>query len=476
LFLNLTKIFFIYTLMKKYSEKFLHEYSKLNTSILGLEFEFYLKDMSYYKTLEYLNKYLSPVTIEGFRIYHPDTKPTKEKFILTPDLSGGANLVELITGPLPYQDAKYFLIKIMKFIQEYGYTTDKCSIHFNISFDKKEKDLNDLNILKLILNTNEDEVYKFFPSRKGNIYAKTVKKIIPYKEYDFFNIPINIIKNNLRIPTDKYYGINFTHIIKSKDEQRLEYRYIGGKDYEKNLGVVCYFLDRFVIDSYNCIDTDFNKNDEDFLENYLQENIEKMKIFSKYDNFIVQHPTIPLHIDQVSTFDIVNPYFSRIFDKLWHLIDNTENLKNVIINWVSNEQRMEIVDGEFKIIGNIDNYSFINCTISDGLLNKCILVGCEILNVQLTNSNVTDCDVTNSKVLNCKAENSYLKNCFFMGGTLNSQMDGGVYRSGELGPLSSISPETKIVSIDYDNFFNTKFDMEADDKAGGDKGIMKFKK
>jgi hypothetical protein len=63
-----------------------------------------------------------------------------------------------------------------------------------------------------------------------------------------------------------------------------------------------------------------------------------------------------------------------------------------------------------------------------------------------------------------------------MGGTLNSQMDGGVYRSGELGPLSSISPETKIVSIDYDNFFNTKFDMEADDKAGGNKGIMKFKK
>jgi hypothetical protein len=27
-----------------------------------------------------------------------------------------------------------------------------------------------------------------------------------------FNIPINVVKNNIRLPNDKYYGINFTHI------------------------------------------------------------------------------------------------------------------------------------------------------------------------------------------------------------------------------------------------------------------------
>jgi nitrous oxidase accessory protein NosD len=49
-----------------------------------------------------------------------------------------------------------------------------------------------------------------------------------------FNIPINVVKNNIRLPNDKYYG-NFTHINIIKENQRLEFRYIGGKDFEKNL-------------------------------------------------------------------------------------------------------------------------------------------------------------------------------------------------------------------------------------------------
>jgi hypothetical protein len=30
-------------------------------------------------------------------------------------------MVELVTGPLDYYDAKYYLIKIIKFIQTHGY-------------------------------------------------------------------------------------------------------------------------------------------------------------------------------------------------------------------------------------------------------------------------------------------------------------------------------------------------------------------
>jgi hypothetical protein len=82
-------------------------------------------------------------------------------------------------------------------------------------------DLNNVNILKLILNINEDEIYKYYPSRKNNVYAKSVKKIIPYKEYDFSNIPISIVKNNMKLPNDKYYGINFLNIVKNKKFQRL---------------------------------------------------------------------------------------------------------------------------------------------------------------------------------------------------------------------------------------------------------------
>ena len=270
--------------MKKYSEKFIHEFSKLNLSRLGFEFEFYMKDLSFYKTLELLNKELSPVLVHGFRQYHSDFTPDENNFKIEPDLSGGSNMVELVTGPMDYQTGKYYLIKILKFIQNYGYTNEKSSIHFNLSF-KGEKNLNDLNILKLILNTDEDEIYRFYPSRKGNIYAKSVKSVIPFKEYDFFNVPISTVKNSLRIPNDKYFGINFLHINNDKKSQRLEYRYIGGKDYEQSIGNIVYFLDRFILDTFNSIDVSFNQNDANKLEEYLEENIDKYRHFSKYDNF-----------------------------------------------------------------------------------------------------------------------------------------------------------------------------------------------
>ena len=209
--------------MKKYSEEFINNSDVLKTAIIGFEFEFFIKELSFYKTLELLNNCLKPVEVHGFRQYHPNFKPTADKFCLTPDLSGGSNMIEIITGPLPYFEAKYYLVKILKFIQEYGYTNEKASVHFNISFEDKE--LKDLNILKLIINTDEDEIYKIFPNRKNNVYAKSIKKVIPYKEYDFNNIPIDVVKNNLRLPNDKYYGINFLHIDNDdKENQRLEYR------------------------------------------------------------------------------------------------------------------------------------------------------------------------------------------------------------------------------------------------------------
>jgi len=456
--------------MKKYSEKFIHEYSKLKSAKVGLEFEFYMKDLSFYKTMEILNKELDPVKVHGFRQYHSNFKPDDKNFKFEPDLSGGSNMVELVTGPLEYNDAKFYLIKILKFIQNYGYTNDKSSIHFNISFFG-DKDLNDLNILKLILNTDEDEIYRFYPSRKGNIYAKSIKNIIPYKEYDFFNISIDNVKNNIILPNDKYFGINFLNIINNKKSQRLEYRYIGGKDYEKNIGNLVYFLDRFILDIYNSIDVGFNSSDSQKLEKYLEENIDKFKVFSKYDNFIVEFPSIQIQIDQNSMYELVNSYFGKIYERLWDLIEGTDSLKDCIINYVTGTQKMEVVDANIKSLLTLDRYEFVNCTIIDGIYEKCNFYGCEINNSHISVSKIEASDVSNSKILSTVVENTTLENCYFMNGFLNGDMKAGVFRSGELGPYATISPETKIVGV-TDNFFDTKFDSE--DKS--DKNIKTYKK
>lgn len=462
--------------MQKYSEKFIHEHAKLKNAVLGFEMEFYMKEISFYKTLEILNQVLSPVKLHGFRQYHSDFTPDDKNFKMEPDLSMGSNGVEIITGPLPYNDAKYYLIKILKFIQNYGYTNERCSIHFNLSFDG-DKNLNNLNILKLILNTDEEEIYRFYPSRKGNIYAKTVKSIIPYKEYDFFNIPISSVKNSIKTPNDKYYGINFINITNDKESQRLEYRYIGGKDYEKNIGSIVYFLDRFILDAYSSIDGEFNESDADKLEKYLEENINKYKTFSKYDNFLVEYPKIQLQIDQNSMYELVSAYFQRVYPKLFDLVGSTDNLTDCIVNFDSATQTMEIVDAKIKSLSTLKGYEFINCNVLDGVYESCAFHGCEIDNSQISKSKISNSEINNSKILSCRVEQSGLKNCYFMNGYLNGDMEGGVFRSGELGPFSTISSDTKIVTQSSDNFFNAKFDSEENkvDKEGII-GVKSFKK
>lgn len=462
--------------MKKYSETFINNSEILKFAKIGFEFEFFMKDLSYYKTMELLNQYLSPVKVWGFRQYHSDFTPDSNNFKIEPDLSGGANMVELVTGPLQYFEAKYFLVKILKFIQENGFTNEKCSVHFNISFtDDSDKNLNDLNVLKLILTVDEDEIYRVYPSRKSNVYAKTIKKVIPFKDYDFNNIGIEIVKNNLRLPSDKYYGVNFLHINNPKETQRLEFRYIGGKDYEKNIGQIIYFLDRFIIDVYSSIDVGFTNENIIELEGYLDQNITNFKNFSKYDNFIIDFPSVSLQIDQNYGYDVVNAYYDRIYSKLYTLLDSTESLKDCIINYVTSTQKIEVIDAIVKSTQNLNNFDFINCTIGDGIFEGCNFINSVVTNSQLIKSKAHGCELIKTKVLNCSVESSELKDCFFMNGYLNGDMYGGVFRSGKLGPYANISSETKIVQEDG-NFFDTKFDDDRYD-IKKDQGVIKaFKK
>jgi len=458
--------------MKKYSEKFLNDSELLKFSQIGFEFEFFMKDLSFYKTLEILNQYLSPVKVWGFRKYHSDFTPDSKNFKIEPDLSGGANMVELVTGPLEYFEAKFFLNKILKFIQTYGYTNEKCSIHFNVSFNEDcDKNLNDLNVLKLILSVDENEIYYTFPSRKNNVYAKSIKNIIPYKEYDFNNVPIDVIKNNLNLPDDKYYGVNFLHINNPRETQRLEFRYIGGKDYEKNIGDVTYFLDSFIKNVYNSIDVGFTNEDSVEIEKYLDKNITNFKNFSKYDNFLIEFPSITLQVDQNYSYELVNAYYDRIYTKLFDLIHSIDSLKDCIINFVTETQKIELIDAQFKCLKNINGIDVINCTISEAIFNNCSLINSDLTNCQAIKCKVWGSELKNSKVLNTSVESSELHGCYFMGGYLNGDMFGGVLRSGKLGPYANVSSDTKIIS-ETDNFFDTEFD---EDRPSGGKKMMDLK-
>lgn len=458
--------------MKKYSEKYINSYKILKCATVGIEAEFY-SNLSYYKTLEMLNIIFDPIKVHGFKQYHSEFKPDENNFKLEPDLSGGSNMAELITGPLDYFSARHYLLKILKFIKDYGYTNNKCSLHINISFiDESDKKLSNLNVLKHILTTDEERIYNIFPTRENNIYAKSVKNLIPYKDYDYSNVAIDIIKQSLSIPNDKYYGINMSHINESDDTARIEYRYIGGKKYEEKSGDIIELMDEFILNTYNNIGASFEDKDVEKIGEFLDSKLNLFKSFNNYDNFLVEFPTIDIQIDQNGAYDVVNAYYPKMYDKVFKLVQSVENIEDCVINYYTSEQKIEVVGATFKSLLNISNFDFINCEIENGIFTECNFIGCTIENAHINMCVTDNCIIKDTKVLSSNIDNSNLENCFFSGGYLNSHMEGGIFRSGKIGPYGELSSTTRVVT-DKSSFFHTSKEEETEDDKS--KKSYKFK-
>lgn len=443
--------------MDKFSNKYIGSFDILKKAVLGFEFEFYT-DRSYYKLLELLNRELSPIKVHGRRKYHSDMEVDEMNFKIEPDLSGGPNMVELITGPMPYHNAKLILLKILKILQIYAKTDDKTSLHINISFDKDQTDktLDKLNKLKIILNADEDLVFKYFPTRKDNFYSKSVKRLIPFKGYDYVNDAINILINNLQLPDTKYYGIN----IKEAYNGRLEFRYIGDKDYQFKTKEILELTDYFISLTWNSINEELDDEDTNKLREFLNDNINNFKNFTKLENFIAEFPTIQLEIDKDDSFIVVKSYYSNIYTKIYDVIKNVYNMNNCILNWDTDTKKLEVVDADFQTIFDLKNISIIDSNANGGTYNDCIFISCEVRNAHIHNGIMISCDVYNCKMENTNVDNaSMLKNCYYYGGNLDGEMVSGVFRSGKIGQYGKLGDDVRIVT-DMDSYFNTSLEEE----------------
>ncbi len=450
--------------MKKFSNEYLNDFNKLKDSVIGFEFEFYT-NKSYYKLMEYLGNNLDPVKIHGFRKYHSKFKPDEDNFKIEPDLSGGYDMVELVTGPIPYVNAKITLLKILKILQDIAKTDERCSIHINISFDgkKSEKILGDLNRLKLILNIDEEYVYRFFPTRQDNIYAKSVKTIIPFKGYDYSNDAVNILVNNLELPDTKYYGIN----IQTVEKGRLEYRYIGGKNYQFKTSEILTLMDYFIALTWNCVAETLDEEDMEVLREYLFENINMFKTFFSYEDFISNFPTIDIQVDRMNEYAILKAYYDNFYDKVYDLVQNIYNLSNCILNFDTQQNRLELVEADFRTIFDIDRVDIIECTANSGRYNSCNIISSEVINGNIKGGSIVDSNILNSKIEgskidgNTEVNDTYLYQC---------QIDGhitgdSVLRLCKLGPNAIIDDSVRIIT-DQSNYFNTTMSTSIKKKSG----------
>ena len=404
--------------------------SILNAALMGIEFEFYSN-----LDLEDTRKKLADLLGRKIRLEdkaHSDFQPSSEEFKMEPDMSGGKGLIELVTGPIPYRNARIMVIKMLNWISENGYTNDRASIHINLSFDKKYLEdpalISKINVLKFILDFDEQQVYRFFPNREKSAYAKSIKWVMPKWEAYHFD-PNQIASNNFKFADTKYYGINFS----KKEKNYLEFRYLGGADYEKKAEQILYLTERFLQQMWNAAnDQRFTPENKIELQRILNKNRPVMEMLKDYSKVSEHWPKIKILVDLQDTPIIIRVHWERFKTRVMDLIVNGSMTEGTI-NYDSDYGAVQVKDGKFPTVYLLENFEFIDCELAGNLTN------CSFYNCDVSGSAVMWGSLyRGTKIKDSKVESSYthgsceLTNCYVAGRDtmFKGKMIGGIFREG----------------------------------------------
>jgi len=404
----------------------------LSYGLIGIEFEFY-SNMTPEKTVDSFKTLLNK-KIRLEEEAHSDFKPTEKEFKIEKDFSGGAGMMELVTGAVSYEEGRNIIIKVLKWIEENGYTNEKCSIHLNLSFDpeKTEKPglISKMDPLKFVLDFNEKEVYKLFPNREETVYAKSIKWVMPKIEANYFNGQY-INSHVFDFGKEKYYGVNFEKL----QLGYLEFRYIGGKDYEKKISNILYLLDRFFIQLWSSANsgkyTDLNLVE---LKKILAKNNPYIEILKDWRNIEKHFKDVKIYVDLMATPQVMDIHWPRIKNQVIKILSHG-GMRKGQINYDSDLSRVQVKDAKLTHCFGLSYLDFVDCEIS-GTLEACDFFRCILKNVNAVRCNLYQgTSVSESKLESCYTNQSVeVTNSFvFKWDTVfKGKMIGGIFRHGKI--------------------------------------------
>ena len=416
-------------------------------SKIGLEFEFFANE-----GLDEVKRSLSNALSKQIRIEekaHSDFSPSDEVFKLEPDNSGGSGMIELVTGPMPFVESKLIIAKTLKWIRENGSTNERCSIHINVAFDGKKlgtpANVSNLDIGKFVLNFDEDKVYEAFPNRKDSVYAKSIKFIVPLSGMTQPS-PEKISWKNYMFVSEKYYGVNFSKLPKNY----IEFRYLGGKDYEKKYNTIMNLTEHFVLSLYDSLMyPKYNQEDMKKLDSILEKHGGIVESYKDYQAFKKMFPKIRLMVDLKTYDQIVETFYPKMREGLFKLL-TLGGLKEGLVNYDADTGRLQLKDAELMRCFEIKGVDIVDCKIQGNILN-CDIFGTELINSSLFESNLFG----STDAIDCKIEDSYVsknvvcKDSYVFGarGVFSGEMEGGIFRKGRATKMARFT-DAEIIELE----------------------------
>ena len=402
----------------------------IHWSKVGFEFEFF-SNSDLDKTKESLTRTLDKkIRIEDKA--HSDFAPTEDVYKLEPDNSGGTGMIELVTGPMKYPEAKLILAKVLKWIKENGSTTSRASIHVNLAFDLEKMgpdfDMAKLDVGKFVLGFDEDLVYKTFPNRKDSVYAKSIKFVMPINGMTQRS-PGKLDWKNYQFVNEKYYGVNFTKIPKGY----IEFRYLGGEGYENKYQQILKMMDHFIVSLYAALeDPKYSEKEEKELDRLLDLHKGVIKAYRSLDDFTKLFPKIRLMVDLQTATQIVKMYYPQMRERLFQLLTKAD-MKEGLINYDSDQGRMQVKGAKLDRCFLVQGLDFVECELAGNIIE------CDLFQCQVKSSSLIRCNLFGmTEAEGCKVESCYtsrnvtLKDCYVYGqnSVFSGEMEGGIFRQG----------------------------------------------
>lgn len=342
-----------------------------------------LWDMSYKE----LSDYVGPIDIDS----DDYDEEEYDRYVITSDSSINYDKeknelpIEIIS-PV-FDDFKTFmknLNMVLKFIKENGYTNTSTGLHINISF--KNSDIK-VDVIKLNMLLEDEYLAKLF-GREDNTFTKTTNKFIEQhlKEHGkiYNNEDIKKVVNVIINTDEKNRTINISKLF---NKGYIEFRMIGGKNYEKELSTISYVIKRIIYVLYVSSDKNLAlKEYKEKLGKFILNQHKKLSNTISKDDFyelkdqqeknIINYETFKV-FDNINS-DILFPkneekYIKELFKTFNDLLDNTNNklLKKIAIDSVKKIKNKFNISNKYlkKELSNINNSSF-----SDKEMNKIYII------------------------------------------------------------------------------------------------------
>jgi len=245
---------------------------------------------------------------------------------------------------------------------------------------------------------------------------------------------------------EKYYGVNFSKLPKDY----IEFRYLGGKDYEKKYNTILNLTEHFILSLYETLMyPEYTQEDVSKLNAILEKHSGIVESYKDYQTFKKKFPNIKLMVDLKTYDQIVETFYPKMREELFNLLTKA-GLTEGKINYDADTGRMQLKDAELMRCFEIKGIDVVDCKIQGNIIN------CDVFSSELINSSILESNLFGaSDATDCKIEDSYVsknvicKDSYVFGprGVFSGEMEGGIFRKGRATKMARFE-NAEIIEIE----------------------------